>query len=165
MVFDAVTTLELSNQHVGLGMITAGGRLKSVQFLDRGREYSSIDSDLPLVTEVMRQIRCYATDSRYKFNLPLAPEGTAFQQKVWLMLRQIECGDVMQYGEVAKALTGSRGAARAVGNACRHNPLPVIVPCHRVVAKQGIGGFSGDGVDGKVSIKRQLLLHEGVAVM
>ena len=69
--------------------------------------------------------------------------GTAFQKRVWAVLRKIRCGRTLSYAEVAR-ITGKRGAARAVGNACGANPIPVLVPCHRVLgANRRLGGFSG----------------------
>lgn len=83
-------------------------------------------------------------------------KGTEFQMKVWMLLVQIPAGEVTSYGDIAKAL-GT--APRAVGGACRANPLPIIVPCHRVIAADGsLGGYSG----GKgLETKRKLLKHEG----
>jgi methylated-DNA-[protein]-cysteine S-methyltransferase len=83
--------------------------------------------------------------------------GTDFQQRVWLVLKSIACGKTLSYGEVADEI-GDRKAVRAVGRACGANPIPVLIPCHRVLAsKQKIGGFSG-GLDWK----RKLLAREGV---
>jgi O-6-methylguanine DNA methyltransferase len=82
--------------------------------------------------------------------------GTAFQQRVWNVLRKIQCGRTLSYAEVARAL-GKPGAARAVGGACGSNPIPVLVPCHRVLAaNRKIGGFSGG-----LRWKRLLLGREG----
>jgi O-6-methylguanine DNA methyltransferase len=85
--------------------------------------------------------------------------GTSFQQTVWQALRRIPAGSTRSYGELARMI-GKPGAARAVGAACGANPLPVLVPCHRVLARGGaLGGFSA-GLDWK----RTLLSREGVAV-
>lgn len=86
--------------------------------------------------------------------------GTDFQQRVWLVLKSIACGKTLSYGEVADEI-GDRKAVRAVGRACGANPIPVLIPCHRVLAsKQKIGGFSG-GLDWK----RRLLAREGVLLL
>ena len=86
--------------------------------------------------------------------------GTGFQQRVWLALKGIASGKTLSYGEVAGRL-GDRKAVRAVGRACGANPIPVLIPCHRVLAsKQRIGGFSG-GLDWK----RKLLVREGVLLL
>ncbi|MDH5389435.1 MAG: methylated-DNA--[protein]-cysteine S-methyltransferase [Gammaproteobacteria bacterium] len=95
------------------------------------------------------------------FHVELQSKGTLFQQKVWQALRQIPAGQVKTYGELAQQLNTS---ARAVGNACRANPIPLLIPCHRVVSKTGIGGFSGGRDGAPLKIKRWLLDHEGVSV-
>ncbi len=87
--------------------------------------------------------------------------GTVFQRRVWRALRRIPAGKVLTYGALAERLgTG----ARAVGNACRKNPVPIIVPCHRVVAQQGLGGFAGDQQGRLLRVKRWLLQAEGVEI-
>lgn len=94
------------------------------------------------------------------FDMPLAPAGTAFELDVWTALRKIPWGATASYGQVA-AMIGRPKAARAVGAACGANPLPLIIPCHRVVKADGrIGGYSGGG---GVDFKRSLLLLEGIA--
>jgi O-6-methylguanine DNA methyltransferase len=86
--------------------------------------------------------------------------GTDFQQRVWLVLKSIACGRTLSYGEVADQL-GARKAVRAVGRACGANPIPVLIPCHRVLAsKQKIGGFSGG-----LHWKRKLLAREGILLL
>ena len=93
------------------------------------------------------------------FDLPLALAGTPFQRRVWQALRSIPPGETRRYGQLAARLGSS---PRAVGNACRANPVPIVVPCHRVVAAAGPGGYAG-AVDGPLfDIKRRLLAHEGV---
>jgi methylated-DNA-[protein]-cysteine S-methyltransferase len=85
--------------------------------------------------------------------------GTAFQQRVWSALRKIGCGQTQSYGEIARAI-GKPKAVRAVGGACGANPIPVLVPCHRVLAaNRKLGGFSGG-----LNWKRTLLAREGVAL-
>ena len=99
------------------------------------------------------------TDSRYFQQAKEQLDGTPFQRRVWQVLQKIPSGSTMTYGEVAQQI-GS--GARAVGNACRANPCPLIVPCHRVVGVDGLGGFSGERGGEKLEIKRWLLQHEGV---
>lgn len=113
----------------------------------------------PMAREVVKQLQQYFRNSRFDFELPLRLDGTAHQQKVWQVLCEIAPGDTMTYGELA---TRIKSGARAVGNSCRRNPISIVVPCHRVVAVAGIGGYGGQ-VDGKVlDRKRWLLNHEGV---
>ncbi len=96
-----------------------------------------------------------------EFQVEMKLEGTAFQKQVWQALRKIPAGQVLTYGDLAQQLKTS---ARAVGNACRANPVPLFVPCHRIVSKSGLGGYVGrrDGVPMK--IKAWLLSHEGVNI-
>lgn len=91
------------------------------------------------------------------FDLPLAPQGTAHQHRVWQALLAIPPGLLRTYGDIAAEI-GS--APRAVGQACGNNPLPIVIPCHRVVGKTGLGGFMHSGDDDALSIKRWLLTHE-----
>lgn len=93
------------------------------------------------------------------FDIELRVQGTPFQKTVWQALRRIPAGQVLSYGELARQLNTS---ARAVGGACRANPVPLIIPCHRIVAKDGVGGFAGSTEGALVNIKRWLLEHEGV---
>ena len=112
-----------------------------------------------LAKEAVRQLRAWIADPRFEFSLPLAPAGTPFQRRVWTAIGAIPRGQTRQYGEVAEAI-GS--GPRAVGNACGVNPYPVVVPCHRVVAAGGLGGFGGSSDRGGflLAVKRWLLEHE-----
>jgi methylated-DNA-[protein]-cysteine S-methyltransferase len=111
----------------------------------------------PFARKVCAQLKAYFVDSRTHFDLPLAPSGTEFQQRAWRALRRIPSGTARTYGELARTL---RSAPRAVGGACRANPIPIIVPCHRVVAANGPGGFMGATRGRSLDIKRWLLEHE-----
>jgi methylated-DNA-[protein]-cysteine S-methyltransferase len=113
---------------------------------------------------VAQQLREYFAGTRRDFDLPLAPRGTDFRLKVWEALREIPFGETRSYRDIAARVGAPRGM-QAIGQANRHNPIPIVIPCHRVVAVDGIGGYSGDGPTGKkVDTKRWLLRHEGVAV-
>jgi methylated-DNA-[protein]-cysteine S-methyltransferase len=97
-----------------------------------------------------------------RFDLPLAIRGTAFQQRVWRGIAGIGAGHVWTYGQLAREI-GS--VPRAVGQACGSNPLPIVIPCHRVVASGGIGGFAHHPGEGFYrNVKRWLLAHEGVSI-
>ena len=112
---------------------------------------------LPLPEEYQQQLNDFWLSSKPEIPLPLCPQGTAFQRKVWYTLRQIPIGQTKTYGELAKELNTS---PRALANACRKNPFPLIIPCHRVLAKTGIGGYAGEVTGKLIDIKTTLLQHE-----
>lgn len=102
----------------------------------------------PPLQEAEEQLTEYFAGVRREFDLPLAPKGTPFQQAVWAQLLQIPYGESCTYGQLAAAL-GKPSASRAVGNACRSNPLAILIPCHRVVGANGrLTGYAG-GLDVK----------------
>jgi methylated-DNA-[protein]-cysteine S-methyltransferase len=109
--------------------------------------------------EVITQLNEYFAGTRRHFDLHLAPRGTAFQLALWKALRKIPYGETTSYGELARRLGAAAGSARAVGLANGANPLPVIIPCHRVIGADG----SLTGFGGGLPIKRALLLIEGAA--
>lgn len=110
----------------------------------------------PILNQAAQALHDYFTSGVDDFNtLPLDPGGTDFQCRVWAEMQKIEPGRVKTYGEIAKSLNSS---AQAVGNACGANPIPILIPCHRVVAQNSLGGYSGDG---GLDTKTQLLRLEG----
>jgi methylated-DNA-[protein]-cysteine S-methyltransferase len=109
----------------------------------------------PLLAEAAHQLAAYFAGALHKFDLPLRPAGSPFEARVWAAMQQIPYGETRCYGELATAI-GS--APRAVGRACGKNPIPIVIPCHRVLAKSGLGGYSGSG--GLVT-KQRLLALEG----
>ncbi|MEM7170116.1 MAG: methylated-DNA--[protein]-cysteine S-methyltransferase [Pseudomonadota bacterium] len=110
----------------------------------------------PLLNEAAKQLRDYFAGNRRDFDLPLQPHGPAMHQQVWQAMLAIPFGKTRSYGDLAQALNT---CARAVGGACGANPIPIFIPCHRVLAANGeIGGFSGG--QGVVT-KRELLVLEG----
>lgn len=111
-----------------------------------------------LAREASRQIRAYLDKPGFRFDLPLGASGTCFQNRVWRAIAAIPAGHTLSYAMLAVEL-GS--AARAVGQACGANPFPVIVPCHRVVSADGLGGFAHHRDGFLLDIKRWLLAHEG----
>ncbi|NOZ38517.1 MAG: methylated-DNA--[protein]-cysteine S-methyltransferase, partial [Gammaproteobacteria bacterium] len=113
------------------------------------------------VAEFSAQLQGYFSSSVSPFSFPVLLRGTDFQQRVWHALQRIPAGEVRTYGQLAKQLHSS---ARAVGNACRRNPVPLLVPCHRVVSASGIGGFAGSTDGAEIRIKRWLLRHEGATL-
>ena len=95
------------------------------------------------IADAVKQLREYFAGRRMQFDLPLAPEGTPFQRSVWKRLEEIPYGETISYAELAKRV-GNPKAARAVGSANGKNPLPIVIPCHRVIAADGtLGGFGG----------------------
>lgn len=117
------------------------------------------DSPNPaLAAEAARQLAAWLEDPTTRFELPLAAAGTPFQRRVWAAIAAIPCGETRSYGEIARELGSS---ARAVGGACGANPLPIIVPCHRVIAADGrLGGFAHSDGGFLLEVKRWLLQHE-----
>ena len=110
----------------------AGDRLTALGFLPPGTPLLPPSS--PFLAWVADELTAYFADPTHEFRLPLAATGTAFRQRVWRALRAIPAGSVVTYGELARGLGSS---ARAVGQALGDNPLPIVVPCHRVVAADG----------------------------
>ncbi|MEQ9125176.1 MAG: methylated-DNA--[protein]-cysteine S-methyltransferase [Alphaproteobacteria bacterium] len=114
----------------------------------------------PLLEETARQLAAYFADPKAAFTLPLAPAGDAFEQAVWREMCAIPPGLTATYGDLGQA-TGR--PARAVGGACGRNPIPIVIPCHRVVGADGrMVGYSGRG---GVETKRWLLQHEGALLI
>lgn len=110
-----------------------------------------------LIREAFRQITEYLAGRLKSFDLPLAPQGTEFQKRVWNVLASIPYGQTLSYGEVA-ALAGNPRACRAVGMANHHNPIVLVIPCHRVIGKNG----SLTGFGGGLAVKEKLLRLEGI---
>jgi methylated-DNA-[protein]-cysteine S-methyltransferase len=120
----------------------------------------NVEPGTPLALEAAQQIERYLDRASARFDLPLAQVGSAFQRRVWQAISEIPPGVVRTYGQIAKQV-GS--APRAVGQACGANFFPLVIPCHRVVASSGIGGFANHDDDGYFrKVKRWLLAHEGV---
>ena len=139
-----------------LGVRMRAGQLLAIDFAPRVTSVDKApDGNL---REVLDQLFHYFEDPAWRFDLPLAVQGTPFQRRVWQALGRIPSGTTRSYGELAVALCSS---ARAVGGACRRNPVPVVVPCHRVIAAGGAaGGFMGQRDGEAVAIKTWLLNHE-----
>ncbi len=104
------------------------------------------------------QLSAYLDNPKYSFDLPIRLTGSLHQLKVWEAMRAIPPGETRTYGQIAEEV-GSN--ARAVGSACGQNPVPIVVPCHRIVAASGLGGFMGGTSEDTLAIKRWLLTHEG----
>jgi methylated-DNA-[protein]-cysteine S-methyltransferase len=113
-----------------------------------------------LAERAAQQLERYREDPATRFDLPLAIEGTPFQRRLWDALCEIPCGKTLTYGELARRL---RAPARAIGQACGDNRLPIVIPCHRVVASSGIGGFAHTRRGYLIEAKQWLLAHEAGA--
>jgi methylated-DNA-[protein]-cysteine S-methyltransferase len=109
----------------------------------------------PLLAEAARQLEAYFAGGLSRFDLPLRPAGSAFERRVWGAMQAIPYGETRCYGDLASAI-GS--APRAVGGACGKNPIPIVIPCHRVLGKGWLGGYSGAG---GLATKQTLLTLEG----
>ena len=144
--------------HTPLGEVTISEDGGAIVALDwgRGRDQEAT----PLLREACDQLQDYFDGKRMSFDLPLAPEGSDFQKRVWAALCAIPAGETRSYADIARAI-GS--APRAVGGANGANPIPLFIPCHRVIAADGsLGGYSGG--DGPAT-KRYLLDHESRALL
>ena len=122
------------------------------------QNYHPTELKTPIVKQACEQIQQYLKQPATQFSASLRQQqGTAFQQRVWQAITDIPVGQVATYGQVAKKIDSG---ARAVANACGANNIPLIIPCHRVVAQNGIGGYM-QGKQNGLLIKRWLLAHEG----
>lgn len=141
-----------------LGIRTADGFVVRIEYLPPGEDLIAPTDEL--TRETSRQLERYLKDPRFRFDLPIRPEGTPFRHRVWEALMRIPMGEVLTYGQLAAQLDTS---ARPIGGACGANPVPPVVPCHRVVSSSGLGGFMGRTDGHPMAVKRWLLAHEGVA--
>lgn len=144
-----------------IGIRTEAGALRELVYLPFTFNAKAPSDEV--AEKAARQLERYFAEPDFRFNLPLVPAGTAFQRKVWDVIAAIPRGDVLTYGEVAKII---QSAPRAVGQACGANWYPLVIPCHRVTAAGGLGGFShhDDESGFHLGVKRWLLKHEGVEV-
>jgi methylated-DNA-[protein]-cysteine S-methyltransferase len=143
-----------------LGLCTNGSALTSLHYLPLAeRAAAPVDG---IAEHAMRELERWLDDPAFRFTVALAPAGTAFRKRVWAALAAIPCGQSRTYGDVARIV---RSAPRAVGQACGDNPIPLVIPCHRVVAANGsLGGFMHATDGDPIAIKRWLLAHEGAGL-
>ncbi len=142
-----------------VGIRTKGNSLRELVYLPP--DYALCEPTNEVAAEAARQLALYFQSADFTFSLPLISAGTDFQQRVWAVIAAIPRGEVLTYGQVARRL-GS--APRAVGQACGANWFPMVIPCHRVTATGGLGGFANqeDAAGFHLGVKRWLLAHEGV---
>ncbi len=138
-----------------LGIRCSDTDLLGIDFLPAAHRVQAATGGL--AQEACRQLQAYLQDPGFVIDLPFELSGTHHQCDVWLAMLEIPVGETRSYGDLAVALGSS---ARAVGQACGNNPLPVVIPCHRVVGKHGLGGFMHRADDDAMAIKRWLLAHE-----
>lgn len=139
-----------------LGIRTSGVLLTGIEYLPRG--VATLAPVNRLAASVCRQIERYLDDPEFRFDLPFEFIGTAFQRRVWQVICSIPCGNTLTYLDIARQL---KSAPRPVGGACGANRIPLVIPCHRVVASHGIGGFMNARGGAPLEIKKWLLRHEG----
>jgi methylated-DNA-[protein]-cysteine S-methyltransferase len=154
--FDA----RLSTPFAVLGIHAAGDVVTGIEYLPRG--VATLAPTTKLAAKVCRQIERYLDDPEFRFDLPFEFTGTAFQQRVWQAIYAIPSGTTLSYLDVARQL---QSAPRPVGGACGANRIPLVIPCHRVVASGGIGGFMNARGGAPLAIKRWLLRHENPAAI
>lgn len=141
-----------------LGISTDGAVVTGVRYLPR--HTATRPPHDRAAERACREVERYLADPAYCFKLPYRLDGTPFQQRVWREIEKLFPLKTITYGGLARRI-GS--AARAVGGACGTNPVPLFVPCHRVLAAGGLlGGFMGGKQDFPLSVKRWLLRHEGI---
>ena len=137
-----------------LGLVSSDAGLRAVLF---GARSLTPEGTSPVLDETARQLAAYFDGELVDFELPLDLHGTEFQRTCWLALRTIPYGQTVSYGEQARRLGLGPDAARAVGSANGSNPIPIVLPCHRVIGADG----SLTGFGGGLHVKRFLLEHEG----
>ncbi len=138
------------SMHSPIGDLTVSEENGAIVALDWG--WGRDQETTPLLQRARDQLNAYFDGDPVDFDLPLNPAGSAFQRRVWKAMCDIPAGGTETYGSLAGRI---EGIARAVGTACGKNPIPIIIPCHRVVAANSLGGYSGDGgLDTKVALLR-----------
>ena len=150
-------TAKLATPFAVLGIRTAGEMLAGIEYLPRG--VATLAPTNRLAAKVCRQLERYIDDPEFRFDLPFEFRGTAFQVRAWRAICAIPSGQTLTYLDVARQL---KSAPRPVGGACGANRIPLVIPCHRVVASHGIGGFMHARGGQPIEIKKWLLRHEGV---
>jgi methylated-DNA-[protein]-cysteine S-methyltransferase len=139
-----------------LRIVERDGAITAIEFSPfrdhDGRPRGARADDNPVLLETVAQLRAYFARELKEFDLPLAPVGSTFQKSVWDQLLMIGYGDTASYGEIARRLGKSNAASRAVGLANGSNPIPIVIPCHRVIGANGtLTGYAG-GIERKQTL-------------
>lgn len=161
---DSKFTISMPSQVGNLVLEIEGDKLVSLsisedEFTSEVTINSHISVNHEQIKFIQTQLKNYFLSATPFSSISLFAKGTKFQKLVWNELSRIPFGETRTYGEIAQKLNSS---ARAVGNACRKNPIAIIVPCHRVISAKGLGGYAGETKGHQLNIKRWLLNHEGV---
>lgn len=149
--FDYILPSPIGN----LGLSVSAKGIRCLSYM-KAKEQVRLPRD-GLAKKVFLQLQEYFELRRTSFNLPIDIVGTKYQNKVWTEVATIAYGESRTYGDIAQSINSG---PRAVGNACRRNPIPIIIPCHRVVKKSGLGGYCGSVVGKEIQQKDWLLRHE-----
>ena len=156
---DAILSFPVTGQPLLLAIHTTSSNdaLCGIDFVTR---QALLAPRTALAERVARQLEAYLDDPQRPFDLPLQLAGTDFQRRLWSALQKVPVGKTNTYGGLARQLSSG---AQAVGQACRRNPVPIVVPCHRILSQSGMGGYSGAIEGEKLRTKQALLAHEGFA--
>ncbi len=155
-MFDVVLKTAIGN----LGLQFSEDKLSRLHYLEQSIVPLPFAKYSNNVRKIASRIEAYFHEPACLKDLEVSLIGTPFQKKVWRALREIPLGQTLTYGDLAKRLKTS---ARAVGMGCRSNPIALVVPCHRIVAANNVGGFCGQTQGSKITIKEWLLAHESPA--
>ncbi len=161
-VADAVIPFTLVNNaldgtQLNLAIYTTGNALSAIDFV--AGQSPPVSPCNAVAERVVYQLERYFDDPQWTFDLPLQLRGTDFQRRLWSALCDVPKGSTNTYGQFANLL---HSGAQAVGQACRRNPAPIVVPCHRIVSQSGLGGYAGATGGNKLQIKQVLLAHESI---
>ncbi len=131
-----------------LRIVENAGSITAIEFTPfgpgAGRPLGDRDDQHPVLAEAARQLAAYFDRDLKEFALPLAPAGTPFQRRVWDVLLEVGFGETASYGQIAKRLGMTNAASRAVGLANGRNPIPIVIPCHRIIGADGtLTGYAG----------------------
>ncbi len=151
MTYDAIVKTPIGS----LGLLLEENQLVGVEFLPA--DFSFAEPTNQAAQLAAQQFTHYFKNPQYSFTVPFKLKGTPFQERVWTRLKNIVAGNTETYGTLAKELSSS---PRAIGQACRTNPLPILIPCHRVISNNKIGGFFGQTQGSFIRTKEWLLAHE-----
>lgn len=152
-----VITAPFGRLAISTELVDGSLMISGIRYLQRWQ--AAIKPQNALARLAKEQIEAYFEDPSFQFNLPMKRQGTSYQGRVWTAISQIAYGKTMTYGELAKKI---KSGPRAVGGACGANFYPLLIPCHRVLSANGLGGFMQQANTGWcMDIKRWLLMHEG----